>query len=163
MRNIRFFPTLAEYEQFIHTQVIKTEPFKTHPFYKGLIDFVIDHRSPLFFESSEEYEYAHFTQYFNFVLMRNHYASDYVSDMFFMHDLVHMAFDNPLNPRRLSFEYFSEIVNNNEYVASNDTEMLTYYRIPGMRQNSLSYTILYDLLLPKYTKATSIDFLLNMR
>jgi hypothetical protein len=163
MRNLTFFPTLKEYEDFFYKEVIKTEPFKVHTFYRGLIDFVIDHRSPIFFKSTQEYEYAHFSQYFNFVLMRDHYASDYVSDMFFMHDLVHMAFDNPLNPRRLTFDYFTEIVNNNEYVASNDTEMLTYYRIPEMRKNSLPYTILYDLLLPKHPKAPSIDFLLNLR
>ncbi|MDB5194484.1 MAG: hypothetical protein JWN50_498 [Parcubacteria group bacterium] len=163
MRDLTFFPTLAEYEHFINTEIIKTEEFKTHPFYKGLVDFVIDHRSPIFFKASEEYEYAHFTQYFNFVLMRDHYASDSVSDMFFMHDMVHMAFDNPLNPRRLTKEYFTEIVNYNEYVASNDTEMLTYYRIPGLREKSLSYTILYDLLKEKYPEAPSINFLLKLR
>lgn len=163
MRNLQFFPTLAEYENFINSKIIKTEPFKTHPFYRGLTDFVIDHRSPIFFLGSEDHEYAHFTQYFNFVLMRDHYASDYVSDMFFMHDFLHMAFDNPLNPRKLTFEYFSEIANYNEYVASNDTEMLTYYRIPELREKSLSYTILYDLLVKKYPEAPPIDFLLKTR
>ena len=135
MRNLRFFPTLAEYENFIYTEVLKTEQFKTHPFYKGLVDFVIDHRAPLFFEATEEYEYAHFTQYFNFVLMREHYANDYVSDIFLHARLrLHMAFDNPVNPRKLTFEYFSEIVNHNEYVASNDTEnadLLSHARTPS--------------------------------
>ena len=142
--------------------MIKTNEFKTHPFYRGLLDFIIDHRSPIFFKSTKDYEYAHFTQYFNFVLMRG-YESDYVSDMFFTHDLVHMVFDNPLNPRRLNYEYFCEIANHNEYVASNDTEMYTYYRIPSLREKSLSYTILYDLLIKKYPETPSIEFLLELR
>jgi hypothetical protein len=163
MKDLKLFPTLAEYRNYIHTEIIKTDVFKNHPFYRGLIDFVIDHRSPIFFKGTKEHEYAHFTQYFNFVLMRDNYPNDFIRDMFFMHDFVHMVFDNPLNPKDYSFDYFCEIVNYNEYVASNDTEILTYYRIPEFREKSLPYKILYDLLIEKYKTAPSVETLLNIR
>jgi hypothetical protein len=96
--------------------------------------------------------------------MRDIYDNDFIRDMFFMHDFVHMIFDNPLQVHGLTFEYFSEIVNTNEWVASNETETLTYYRIPQMRENSLPYTIMFDLLQSSgYEHAPTPEFLLNLR
>ncbi len=163
MKSIRFFPTLSAYRAHMYETIVQTEIFKYHPFYRSLIDFIIDHRSPLFFEASEDFEFSHFTQYFNFVLIRGNYDNDFISDMFFMHDFVHMIFDNPLNVHGYTFEYFCEIVNNNEWVASNETETLTYYRIPEMREKSLPYTIMYDLLKHTDNKQPSPQYLLNLR
>ncbi len=146
MKNIRLFDTLAEYKDFIFEHIAVTPIFRENSYYRGLINFIIDHRTPLFFEASEPYEYAHFTQYFNLVLMRNTYSNRFIEDMFYMHDFLHMVFNNPLNVRDYSFEYFCEIANHNEYVASNDTEVLTYYRISGQRPYSIEHKILYDLL-----------------
>ncbi len=146
MKNITFFPTFHEYQAYIHEEIVRTPIFQYNPFYRGLIDFIIDQRAPLFFEATQPYEYSHFTQYFNFVLIRTDYRNNLVRDMFFMHDFVHMVFDNPLNVKDHTFEYFCEIVNNNEWVASNETETLTYYRLPELRKHSLEYTIMYDLL-----------------
>lgn len=163
MKKIKFFPTLKEYQDYIENVVITSNEFKSIPFYRGLIDFVIDHRSPLFFEQSHDYEYAHFSQYFNFVLMRGGYENSFISDMFFFHDFIHMIFRNPINVRAFSYEYFDQIATINEYVASNDTEIMTYYRLPHMRSQSLPYPILYDLLKDKYPLAPSTDILLNLR
>lgn len=164
MKNIQFFPNLHSYRKYVMSEIYRTNEFKHDPFYHGLINFVTDHRAPLFFEQSEEYEYSHFTQYFNFVLMRTDYKNDFVRDMFFTHDYVHMIFDNPINVHQYSFEAFCEIVNVNEWVASNETETLTYYRVPGLRENSLQYTILYDLLTHAgQNEAPSHEFLLDLR
>lgn len=160
MKNIKFFKTLKEYESFVYGRVIKT--FSVHPFYSGLVSFVIEHRAPLFYEQSDECEYAHFTQYFNFELLRT-YESDFIRDMFFMHDFVHMVFDNPINVSRMTFEQFEEISNYNEYMASNETEVMTYYRIPELREKSLPYPILYDVLKEKYPGGLSIEKLLELR
>ncbi len=153
MKNIRWFETLKEYRQFIKDEIVVSPIFYEHPFYRGLIDFIIDHRTPVFYYASEEYEYSHFTQYFNFVLIREGYNNRF----------VHMVFDNPLNLSDLSFEYFCEIANHNEYVASNDTEILTYYRLPDFRSKSLDYPILYDILKNKYSETPAINTLLDLR
>ena len=163
MKHIKFHSTLTEYLSFISGNIIQTDIFKQHPFYRGLVDFIVDYRSPLFFEASHDYEYAHFSQYFNFVLMRGGYENAFISDMFFMHDFMHMAFHNPLRVRDLSYEYFHELTTTNEYVASNDTEIRTYYRLPGMRENSLSYPILYDVLRDNLPECPSARELLRMR
>ena len=148
MKNFRFFPTLAEYREYIYTNIFTTSDFKSNPFYKGLIEFIIDNRAPIFFEQDRPEEFSHFTQYFNFVLDRgDYYKNDFVRDMYFAHDFTHMLFRNPLSPRaNMTFESFAEIMNVNEWVASNETEIFTYYRIPEMREKSLDYTIMYDLL-----------------
>ncbi len=148
MKNFQFFDTVEEYENYIFSHVFRTREFKSNPFYKGLIQFVIDNRAPIFFEQSAPEEFSHFTQYFNFVLDRgDYYKNDFVRDMYFAHDFTHMLFRNPLSPRaNMTFESFTEIMNVNEWVASNETEIFTYYRIPEMREKSLDYTIMYDLL-----------------
>jgi hypothetical protein len=46
----------------------------------------------------------------------------------------------------LSHKEFSYILTMNEFLASNETEILTYFRIPSMREHSLNYKTLYDLL-----------------
>lgn len=160
MKNIRFFKTLKEYENFVYSQVIHT--FSVHPFYSGLVSFVMENRTPLFYEQSDPSEYAHFTQYFNFELLRT-YENDFIRDMFFMHDFTHMVFDNPINVRRMTFEQFEEISNYNEYTASNETEVFTYYRIPGLREKSLPYPILYDVLKEKYPNGLTVEELLALR
>ncbi len=67
MREITFFDTLHEYRSYVYENIVKTNAFRYDPFYRGLIDFIIDHRSPLFFKADRDYEFSHFTQYFNFV------------------------------------------------------------------------------------------------
>jgi hypothetical protein len=163
VKNLKIFSTLNKYRSYLYDEIVRTPEFQSHPFYRGLVSFIIDHRTPIFFELSHPYEYAHFSQYFNYVLMRNDYPNDYIRDMFFMHDFVHMAFDNPIQPAKLTFDYFCEVANYNEYVASNDTEVLTYYRIPEMREKSFSYPILFDLISKKDPEMPSVRRLLDTR
>lgn len=148
MKNFKFFPTLQEYRTYITTEIFTTPQFRDNVFYHGLIEFIIQHRAPIFFELNEDFEFSHFTQYFNFVLDRkDYYKNNFVRSMYFAHDFVHMLFRNPLRVGHMSFEEFCTILNMNEWVASNETETMTYYRIPGMREKSLEYTILYDLFI----------------
>lgn len=165
MKNFQFFPTLAEYRKYIYKEIFTTPEFKANPFYRGLIEFVIDNRAPIFFEQDKPEEFSHFTQYFNFVLDRKgYYKNDYVKDMYFAHDFVHMCFHNPLRPREMSFEEFEKLLNHNEWIASNETETFTYYRIPEMREKSLDYTIMYDLLQTEEVyKKPSTSFMLSVR
>lgn len=165
MKNFQFFPTLSEYRDYIYTNVFTTPEFKANPFYKGLIEFVIDNRAPIFFEQDRPEEFSHFTQYFNFVLDRKgYYKNEYVKDMYFAHDFVHMCFHNPLRPREMNFHKFADLLNHNEWVASDETEVFTYYRIPEMREKSLDYTIMYDVLQAEgYSKMPSVTWMLTVR
>ncbi|MEN9328045.1 MAG: hypothetical protein RI947_853 [Candidatus Parcubacteria bacterium] len=146
MKNFRFFPDIKTYREYIYTYIVVNKDFHKNPFYSGLIEFIIDNRTPLFFEASNEYERSHFTQYFNFSLLRDEYTNTYVSDLYYIHDFVHMVFNNPLEPRKLDFSDFCELAISNEYVAANETEILTYYRLPELRDKTFKEVIMYDLL-----------------
>lgn len=165
MKNFKFFPTLQQYRKFVYSEIFKTSEFKDNAFYRVLIEWVIQHRAPIFFELNEEFEFSHFMQYINFVLQRiGYYKNSLVEDMYYGHDFTHMLFPNPLRVGELSFDEFCNIMNYNEWVASNETETLTYHRIPEMREHSLPYTILYDLLIKAgYTKKPTPKLLLDLR
>ncbi len=163
MKMIKFFKTIKEYRKFIYSEVVKNEEFVKHPFYRGLIDFIIDHRTPVFYAPSQEYEYAHFTQYFNWVLMRDGYTNKYLKDLYYLHDFVHMIFDNPLRPRDYSLSRFRDIVVSNERVAANETEILTYYRLPQLRTNTLAQPILFDFIKKGCGEKPSVEVLYALR
>lgn len=163
MKKIQLHKTIVEYRAFIREQIVTQPEFYSNPFYTGLIDFIIDHRTPIFFHSSQEYEKAHFTQYFNLSLMRDGYENPYLSDLYYLHDFVHMAFYNPWNPRSHSFEEFCKIVIDNEFFASNETEMLTYYRLPSLRKKTLPQKIVYDVLIEKQKEIPDVQTLYDLR
>lgn len=165
MQNFKFFNTFKDYRSYVNEYVFGINEFKDHVYYRGLIEFVIRNRAPIFFELSHDVEFSHFTQYFNFVLDRkDYYKNEYVRCMYFTHDFLHMCFHNPLRPRDLTFDRFCRILNANEWVASNDTEIKTYYNIPGMREKSLEYPIMYDVLKSAgYNEMPSTEWLLTLR
>jgi hypothetical protein len=163
MKNIKFFKTRKEYSGFIYTEIIQNKEFHIHRYYRGLIEFIIDHRSPIFFNASMDYEYAHFTQFFNFSLIRENYESTILKDMYFIHDFVHMVFDNPLQLKEYTLPYFSQVAIYNEYAAANDTEILIYYRIPELRAKTFKDKIFYDVLLEKFKKQPDVRYLFELR
>lgn len=163
MKNLIFIPTLKDYREYIYRTIVTQSVFHTHSFYKGLIEYIIDIRTPLFFEASHDYERSHFTQYFNWSLIRHEYDNPYIGDLYFLHDFVHMAFRNPLRPRALSFNAFCNLAISNEYVAANETEIMTYYRIPELRKKTFTQPILYDKLVNWSPDMPSVQALFGMR
>lgn len=145
MKNIRFFSDAQQYYDFVFNEVFKTDITRKHPFYRNLIQWVLMNRTPLFFEASDKSEYAHFTQYFGMMLMRE-YESPIINDLYYLHDFVHALFEYPIYPRSMPFEKFARIAIDNEYVASNETEILVYRRVRNLRERTFPKTILYDLL-----------------
>ncbi len=147
MQQFRFFKKVDEYRTYIYEEIFTHHEFRNNLFYRGLIEFIIEHRAPIFFSLTKDEEFSHFTQYFNAVLDRgDYYKNDFIRSMYFAHDFVHMLFNNPLRPRDMTFEKYCEVLNVNEWIASNETEVYTYFRIDGARHHGLDYTILYDLL-----------------
>lgn len=163
MKNLTLFPTIQKYEEYIRGSLITQKEFTSHKFYNGLINFIIDHKTPIFFSASEEYEYSHFTQYFNFNLVRDHYTNPYIKSLYWIHDFVHMIFYNPLRPRNYSLSEFARLAITNEYVASNETGILTYYRLPKIRQYTFDHPILFDFLSKYSTDKPPIFDLYKLR
>ncbi len=146
MQGIQVFDKVGDYKAFIKGRVLSTDLMQNSLFYNGVVNYVIDHRTPLFFTASHPYEYAHFTQSFNFCLMREGYTNPYIEDLYYLHDFVHMLFMYPTNPRAMDFYEYYGLTERNEWVSSNETEILAYYRVPGLREKTFEFPIFYDVL-----------------
>lgn len=162
MKSIIIQPTLKEYREYIKSTIIKNDIWYQNPFYKWVIDFVIDHRSPLFYEQSFDFEKPHFTQYRNFSIIRN-YENEYLSDMYYLHDFVHMLFEYPQHVKNHSLLSFYEKLVLNEQIASNETEIYTYCRLPQIREKTFPHKIFYDVLKEHNAENISFEELLWMR
>lgn len=143
MNNFRFYRNVDEYLAFVRG-LFKSDMIR-HPFYSGLVNWWIDNRTGMFFEASHDYEHAHFTEYFGLHLLRPDYKNPYIADLYLFHDMIHACFKQPIYPKSLSFEQFARLAITNEYVSSNDTDVLTYQR-GDWRKQTFDFPIFYDLL-----------------
>lgn len=163
MKNLIILPTIEEYRAFILEKIVAQRTIQEHPFYHNLIEFIVDHRSPIFFEPSDECEYAHFTQSFAFILMRKGYENRTIEDLYYLHDFVHMLFGYPLQPRSFTIDWFRTVALYNEYIASNETEIMTYYRLPELRKKTFEFPILFDFLFEKSDAKPTVKELFETR
>lgn len=154
MKNVKIFDRRSKCLDFILGELVTVPELVNHHFYRGLIEWIVDNRAPIFFEASQDFEYSHFTQYLSFVLIRKSYSNPYLQSLYYLHDFMHMIFNNPVPPTKVSFEHFSKTAIANEFYASNETEILVYYRVPELRKKTLEGTILFDLLQAKNYKAS---------
>lgn len=156
MKNIKLFRKKEEYEKYVFEDLIKDPLLIGNPFYKNLVQFVIDTKTPIFYEQSDESEYANFSAYYNYILTRNNYTNETFRGMYFLHDLTHMVFYYPYDTSSVSQAEFDEAIMFNEYASSNETEIFIHYRIPELRQKVLQdrrifFDILRDRGIPKPT------------
>ena len=133
MRNIQLFKTKKEYEAFVFGKIFKEKLIVEHPFYRNLIQFVVDSKAPIFYDQSDVSEHANFSNYYNFQLIRETYPNPTQETMFFLHDFTHMLFPYPYNVSAVSEHEFAEAIIAHEYAASNESEILLHYRVPEIR------------------------------
>lgn len=164
MKNIQLFRKKVDYEDFVFTEIFKDPRIKDHPFYRNLIQFVLDAKAPVFYEQTDASEYANFSAYYNWVLRRPGYTNVTMESMYFLHDFAHMMFDYPYDMSSVSEEEFNETVITNEYAASNETEILAHYRVPNLRFSILQdRRIFFDTLFQMRIKQPTVHNLLKMR
>jgi hypothetical protein len=164
MKNIQLFKRKDAYEEFVFHEIFKEERIKYHPFYQKLIQFVLDAKAPVFYEQTDQSEYANFSAYYSWVLRRGGYANPTMESMYFLHDFAHMMFDYPYDMSSVSEDEFNETVITNEYAASNETEILAHYRVPGLRASVLQdRRIFFDTLTEMGIKQPTVHQLLGMR
>ena len=164
MRDILISRRKEEYEDFVWTEIFKEPLIRNHPFYRNLIQFVLDAKAPVFYSQTDPSEYANLSSYYNWVLRRSTYSDITMESMYFLHDFVHMVFDYPYDMSSVSAEEFDETVIMNEYAASNETEILAHYRVPGLRELVLTdRRIFYDILKDMGVAQPPVRQLLEMR
>jgi len=164
MKNIQLFKRKDAYEEFVFNEIFKDERIKYHPFYQNLIQFVLDAKAPVFYEQTDPSEFANFSAYYNWVLRRAGYTNPTMESMYFLHDFAHMMFDYPYDMSSVSEDEFNETVITNEYTASNETEILAHYRVPGLRDSVLQdRRIFFDTLKEMGITQPTVHQLLGMR
>ncbi len=164
MKKIKLFKTKKEYEDFIWSEIFTEKLIAEHPFYRNLIQFVLDARSPIFYYQSGASEHSNFSTYYNFQLIRETYTSETLRSMYFLHDFVHALFYYPYDMSSVTQEEFNDVIILGEYAASNETEILIHYRIPGIRQKVFQdIKIFFDALKERAIPMPPVQSLLQVR
>lgn len=164
MRDVRLFPTRREHEAYVRDAVFAEPLLADHPFYSRLIRFVVDSRAPIFYRQSDPSEYASFSVYYNFILLREHYTNRTLRAMYFLHDFAHALFYYPYDVGSMSQNEFDESLIAGEYAASNETEVLAHFRVPGLRERVFQdRRILFDVLAERGVAQPSAHALRTLR
>jgi len=133
MRNLSFFRTKKEYEEYIWDGVF-TEPWvRATPFYRNLINYIVDHRAPLFYDVSDKSEHFAFSGAYHFETRRETYPSAAREQLFWLHDFTHLLFPYPHDIYDVSEAEFLKQFWYQERIASSETEIFSYYRVPELR------------------------------
>src|SRR5262249_26011209 len=102
--------------------------------------------------------------YYNFVLVRETYTNPTLRSMYFLHDFAHMLFYYPHDMTSVAQAEFDETVIAGEYAASNETEILAHYRVPGLRERVLQdRRIFFDPLNERGVAQPSVPSLGHLR
>lgn len=134
MRDLEFFETKAEYEDHIWSSVF-TEPWvRECDFYRKLITFIIDHRAPIFYTVSDKDEHFAFSGAYYFETRRQRYPDRTREQLFWLHDFTHMLFPYAHDVYEISGKDFLDQFWYQERIASTETEVLAYYRVPHLRE-----------------------------
>lgn len=131
MKDIEFFQTREEYEASIWDNFLPI--FKENDFYRNLIQLVIDQYTPLFYRISDPSEHFAFSGAYHWETRRERYPNKARENLFWLHDFTHMLFPYAMNVFKVSGEEFLKQFVYQERIASTETEVFSYYRVPGLR------------------------------
>jgi len=147
------------------------EPLITgHDFYRRLIGWVIDNRTPILYEQDHESEYANFSIGANWLLRRDYKDTDEFGPattrlgMYSLHEYTHMTHPLPTRLDELSDGQCAELFTHSEYRASNETEIMIHYRVPELRSLVLPGTkIVFDIMKARDIEQPDAASLVNLR
>lgn len=113
----------------------------THPDYRKLQEQAM--RLPwVFVDSRKDYDRRHFSAWFANTIIRREYDNPVTQDLFHFHDILHaLTFED--NPEGTEEEWRFRM-RSNEIAVSLETEVLLYFRSPGLREASFDFPIWYD-------------------
>lgn len=147
MRDLTFFDKKSDYEDYIWNEVF-TEPWvRETPFYRNLVDFIVDYRAPVFYTISDPSEHFAFSGAYHFETRRERYPNKAREQLFWLHDFTHMLFPYAHDVYSTSEEQFLNEFWYQERIASSETEIMSYWRVPGLREKVFpDETLWYDVL-----------------
>lgn len=145
MRDLHFYPTLDQYRESVRSRF---DPmFLNNRFYSNLIDLVIATRAPIFYRISDPSEHFAFSGAYHFETEREKYPNRFRRNLFWLHDFTHMLFPYDWDLFTVSEDMFIRRFTYQERIASTETEVFAYYRVPGLRDKVFQdEELYYDVL-----------------
>lgn len=138
MRNIDIPPTAEAYQADIMQRAFPDQDIVQNDFYRRMIGWIIDNRTPLLYEESHPAEVPNLSINFNWLLLRDYEDStlgepDTMLSLYSLHEFAHMTHWLPTNLSEVTEAEYAEQFTGSEYRASNETEILAHYRVPKLR------------------------------
>jgi hypothetical protein len=147
MRNLEFFTEVDDYEDHIWSTIFTEDWVYNTPFYQNLVHFVLDNHAPIFYTVSDAVEHFAFSGAYFFETRRVRYPSKTREQLFWLHDFTHMLFPYAHDVYEISEKDFLAQFWYQERIASTETEIMSYYRVPGLREKVFpDEKLWYDVL-----------------
>ncbi len=138
MKNIHIPRTVEEYHNDIAERAFPDERIRNNDFYRRLIGWVADNRTPLLYEQDHTDEYANLSINFNWLLLRDYENTKLgrpktILSMYALHEYSHMTNWLPTRLNEITANEYADQFTRSEYRASNETEIQIHYRMPELR------------------------------
>lgn len=91
-----------------------------------------------------DYERRHFSVWFGQAIMRREYDNPVITDLFYWHEILHGLTFRILDDANMNDATWRASMRANEIAVSMETEMVIYWRKPGLRQHSFDFPIWFD-------------------
>lgn len=95
--------------------------------------------------TNDRLERAHFSTWWNVIMLRDDYTNPIVHDLYYLHEMTH-ASSMPY-VIDMGKNAFDEKMQRNELEASVQSEIMVYFELPGLRERSFSHEIYADRFL----------------
>ncbi len=169
MKNIYIPETVEAYEADIMERAFPDRRITDNDFYRRLIGWVLDVRTPLLYDQDHDDEYTNLSINFNWLLKRDYSETqlgppDTVATLYALHEFAHMTHWLPTRLGEIAASEYAEQFTGSEYRASNESEVLVHYRIPDLRALVLpGVRIAVDLMKERGLTQPSSQFLSQVR
>jgi hypothetical protein len=169
MRNIEIPDNVQDYTAQIHEQALPDQELTGNDFYRRLVGWVLNKRTPLLYEQDHPDEYTNLSINFNWLLERDYSQTklgppDTVKTMYTLHEMTHMTQSLPTRLDDISALQYAELFTRSEYRASNETELLIHWRVPGLRSKVFPDTkIAFDILKERNVPKLPMSLLCKLR
>jgi hypothetical protein len=127
----------------------RTDAFRESHRHGGFINDLVERFAwlPRFFaeETNDYLERAHFSTWWNVIMLRDDYTNPVIHDLYYLHEIAHAATIPYI--AGIGQAAFNEKMQRNELEASVLSEIQIYFEMPGLRENSFSNEIYADRFL----------------
>lgn len=152
MKHIHIPDSVSEYQEAFVAEALPDSRIPGDDFYRRLIGWVLDQKTPLLYEQTHPDEYANLSINHHWLLRRDYSqttlgAAATVMSLYALHELTHMTNWLPTRLDEISAQEYADQFTRSEYRASNESEILVHYRVPELRGDVFpETTIAVDVL-----------------